>query len=285
MSEVSNINNEVQSYTQLARLYELHQYDLFEIIPISIRGWFAANMAAALGSVLDKISKNINTFKFDHIENSVEDILRRNNFLSYYGYPSVHDKKHTTIQYQKLKPADGKFFNYYVTRELLARTELPEMSPALKEKMVEAIYEIFVNAQIHSETEHIYTCGQFYPNKNKIEFTIADTGIGFKERINRRFNKNLNSIQAIRWAVRDRHTTKRNVSGGIGLALLRDFIHHNKGKLQIVSSNGFYQYDDFGEKAVIMEASFPGTVVNLQFCTNDPVSYLLAEENDLNNIF
>ncbi|MDR4507873.1 MAG: hypothetical protein MRJ65_06500 [Candidatus Brocadiaceae bacterium] len=44
-------------------------------------------------------------------------------------------------------------------------------------KITESIYEIFVNAQIHSETDFIYTCGQFFPNKHMIEFTIKDTGI------------------------------------------------------------------------------------------------------------
>ena len=63
----------------------------------------------------------------------------------------------------------------------------------VKEKIVEAICEIFVNAQIHSETEFIYTCGQFYPQNNKIEFTIVDTGVGFRENVNKRFQSNLSA--------------------------------------------------------------------------------------------
>ena len=41
------------------------------------------------------------------------------------------------------------------------------MPGGVKEKVIEAIYEIFVNAQIHSETQLIYTCSQFFPNKTK----------------------------------------------------------------------------------------------------------------------
>lgn len=159
------------------------------------------------------------------------------------------------------------------------------MSKKLKERMAEAIYEIFVNAQIHSETEHICTCGQFYPNKDMIEFTIVDAGIGFKEKVNRRFKSNLSSTQAIQWATKDKHTTEVGVTGGIGLALLNEFIEKNRGKVQIVSDNGFYQFDRQGELLQEFNGSFPGTIVNLQFNTRDRSSYLLKSELSVDNVF
>ena len=75
------------------------------------------------------------------------------------------------------------------------------MSDGLRKKMSEAMLELFVNAQIHSETKHIYTCGQFFPKRHRIEFCIADTGIGFKENFFRRFEKTISAVDAIRWAV------------------------------------------------------------------------------------
>ncbi len=164
-------------------------------------------------------------------------------------------------------------------------TDLPKMSIGAKEKIVEAIYEIFVNAQMHSETKNIYTCGQFFPNKNSIEFTIVDTGIGFKERINNRFDSNLSSIQAIEWAVQDRKTTKVGVTGGIGLAVLREFVEMNGGKMQIVSHDGFYQFDKESVDSRIFNGNFPGTIVNLQFRTDDNNNYSLKSEIDYNDIF
>ena len=159
------------------------------------------------------------------------------------------------------------------------------MSTGVHEKIVEAIYEIFVNAQIHSETNYIYTCGQFFPNKETIEFTIVDTGLGFKNIINRRFGRNLNAIQALEWAVEDTHTTKINISGGIGLALLKEFVDKNKGKMQIISNEGFYQYDTNGAITKIFRGEFPETIVNLQFNTNDRQNYSLTSEIDINDIF
>ena len=244
-------------------------------------------MSAALGAILDKFADNFNDICFDSLSPQIEAILSKNDFLTYYGKEKIVDSNKTTIKYRKLKPTDGKFFKNYVIKELIEGhvVELLTMSNGVKEKIVEAIYEIFVNAQIHSETEFIYSCGQFFPNKNKIEFTIVDTGIGFREKINRRFQSNLSAIRAIEWAVKDKATTKEGISGGIGLAILKEFIEKNKGKMQIVSNDGFYQFDIGGEIFKQFNSQFPGTIVNLQFRTDDSNNYSLKKEIDINDIF
>lgn len=89
----------------------------------------------------------------------------------------------------------------------------------------------------------------------------------------------------MKWAVQDKKTTKQGVSGGIGLAVLKEFIGINKGKMQIVSNDGFYQFDDNGEDLRIFNGEFPGTIVNLQFRTDDRNNYSLKSEIDINDIF
>jgi len=285
MTQIFNINNTFDSYQRLIDFYQEHKDKDFDTIHVEIHQWFAANMCASLGGILDIFSDNINTIEFDFISPEIKQILLKNDFLSYFGHSRIIDKHHTTIRFLKLKLTDGKYFNNYVVDELIGRTELPKMSSLVKEKMTGAIYEIFVNAQIHSESKYIYTCGQFFPRENKIEFTIVDTGIGFKRKINDRFCSNLSSIQAIKWATQDRNTTKIGITGGIGLALLKEFIENNKGKMQIISDDGFYQFDSNGEQMQLFIGSFPGTIVNLQFRTNDNSSYVLKSEFDNNDIF
>ncbi len=282
---LSAINNTFESYQQLITFYQSNKDNWFSDVHLNLQGFFAANMSAALGALLDLFTADLNDIHFDNISPQIEQILLKNDFLTYYGRQKLHDNNHTTIKFQKLKPTDGKYFKNYVFEELIERTELPLMSAGVKEKITEAIYEIFVNAQIHSETKFIYTCGQFFPNKNKIEFTIADTGIGFKERINKRFNSNLTAVQAIRWAVKDKKTTKQGVSGGIGLALLKEFIEKNKGKMQIISDDGFYQFNTNEVITKPFVGKFPGTIVNLQFCTDDDSNYALKSEVNINDIF
>jgi len=285
MNKLSNIDNSFGSYQQLISFYHNNKNKIHDDIHVELSQWFAANMSAALGAVLDLLWAYYNEIHFAPIPAKIEKILLKNDFLTYYGKNREVDINQTTIRFQKLKPADGRYFKTYVVEELIGRHELPIMSPALKEKMVEAIYEIFVNAQIHSETDTIYTCGQFFPKKNKIEFTIVDTGIGFMNKINKRFGWTINAEQAIRWALEDKNTTKEHVSGGIGLALLKEFIGKNKGKMQIVSDGGFYEFEKNGDIFRLFDGEFPGTIVNLQFCTDDNNNYTLKNEIDINDIF
>ena len=282
---LNNINNTFESFQQIIALYHHNKDKVFSNIHIELRNWFAANMSAALGAVLDIFSEYFNDIHFDYITPNTQQILLKNDFLTYYGKNREVDTNHTTIRFQKLKPTDGRYFKSYVIEEFIGRQELPGMSSAVKEKIVEAIYEMFVNAQIHSETKNIYTCGQFFPNKHTIEFTIVDTGIGFKEKINNHFGWSINAAQAIRWAIKDKNTTKEMISGGIGLALLKEFISMNKGKMQIVSDAGFYEFGRHGDIFKLFNAKFPGTIVNLQFRTDDNSNYTLKNEINVNDIF
>lgn len=285
MTILNNIDNSYTGYQQLIDFYHEHKDKRYDKIDLELEFWFAANMSTALGGILDLLNAKFNKVIIGSIQPDIEKILLKNKFLSYFGHASIIDDYQTTIKFQKLNPTDGKFFNNYVMNELLDRSELPKMSELVKQKIAEKIYEIFVNAQIHSKSKHIYTCGQFYPRKNTIEFTIVDMGIGFKKKINERFGWSLDAVQAIKWATKDRHTTKIDVPGGIGLALLKEFVTLNKGFMHIVSDNGFYQFDANGEQMHHFTRSFPGTIVNLQFRTDDTGSYALKEEIDLNNIF
>ena len=152
------------------------------------------------------------------------------------------------------------------------------MTDALKRRLAESIYEIFINAKMHSQTEKIFICGQFFPAKKKIEFMITDIGIGIKNVINNRFNSNLSSIQAIEWAIKDRNTTKNGVSGGIGLALLHEFIKLNQGVVQIVSNDGFWELTESGTTTSNFTGEFPGTMVNISVRTDDLNQYMLSSE-------
>ena len=63
------------------------------------------------------------------------------------------------------------------------------------------------------------------------------------------------------------------------MSLLTEFIKLNKGKFQIISDNGFYEVGE-EEKAGFLDAPFPGTIVNMEFRTDDSNSYRLSSESD-----
>jgi len=287
--QLNNIHNNVDGYNQLIKLYEEYKDDILEDIEIELIQWFNANLSALLGGILDKIKNDgLNNIEFTSITSEIQKILQKNGFLSFYGYDKVYDTYHTTIEYKKLKPSDSRYFNLYLEDDLLTRSEFPNMSDAVHEKINESIQEMFVNAQIHSETEFIYTCGQFFPRDNKLNFTIVDTGIGFAKRIKKNLGETINPINAIKWAMIDGNTTKQGVSGGLGLALLKEFITLNKGKIQIISGNAFYELYNNSERVQILNNYFDGSVVSMTFKTDDNKTYRFVSEDketDINDIF
>jgi len=81
------------------------------------------------------------------------------------------------------------------------------------------------------------------------------------------------------------NSTKHDISGGIGLAILEEFVSLNKGKIQIVSDDGFYQLDSNGVQTRLFSGSFPGTIINMQFKTDDTTSYSLMSEAESDELF
>jgi hypothetical protein len=276
---LSNVKSDYTGYSQISALYEKYEECWFDDVCISIDTWFDANLCSPLGGVLDKLHSHLNEVHL-RVEDKTKEVLQKNSFLSYFGEQVIQDTYHTTLPYMKFKKTDERSFSNYITSNLLNRPELTLMSKALRRKIQESMYEIFVNAQMHSETEYIYVCGQFYPAKDRIIFSISDTGIGFQENIKRKFNRSISSTQAIKWSLLDGNTTKTNLPGGIGLALLRVFVNKNNGSLQIASNDGYYQLHQRHEMFRTLPNPYPGTVITVEFNTNDPHSYSLVEENN-----
>ncbi len=281
---ISNIRNDFESYNQIINLYTQNKNKWIDTIDINLAGWFSANTCSMLGAVLTKLQDDLNTVTLN--AGGAEEILEKNGFLSFFGHRKKLDSYNTTVPYQVLSADDDRYFNNYVFREFMSKPELPHMTGELKKKLTESIYEIFINAKMHSETSKIFVCGQFFPKKEKIEFMITDIGRGIKNVVNKRFSANLPAVKAIEWAIKDKNTTKQGVSGGIGLSLLHEFIRINKGKVQIVSNEGFWQLDNGIITTQVFENEFPGTMVNISVKTNDQNSYILSSEiSDNTEIF
>lgn len=281
---LSNVHNDFDGYNKLVNFYSEYKDEFLEDIKLNINIWFDANLCSMLGSIVDKFSESLNSVNFMPSDN-IQIILQKNSFLSQFGYSSLSDTYHTTIKYLKLKTTDGRFFSDYVENQLLIREEFPTMSDAVHEKISQSIYEMFVNAQIHSETSHIYTCGQYFPARNTLDFTIVDTGIGFAGRIKKNFDLEISSKEAIIWSLKDGNTTKKDVSGGIGLALLKEFISQNNGKIQIITGNSLYQMSNRIEDFLTLDNFFDGTIINMSFKTDDSTSYTFVDELDDEDIF
>jgi hypothetical protein len=248
--------------------------------------WFEANLFAVLGAILNKIEDDLNPIKIENLPKKLETLMRRNHFSSHFGGDKLPDFYETTIKYKKFRPTEEKLFKNYLDRELLSSRLLPDMSIQLRKKINESIFEIFNNAILHGNCKNIFTCGQSFKVNNRLDFTIVDLGTTIKANINNYLDANLTGEEAIQWAAKEGNTTKSGaIPGGLGLSLIREFLEKNNGKIQIISAEGFWEQKEQMMDAKGFALEFPGTIVNLEFNTDDKMSYYLASEINVEDIF
>jgi hypothetical protein len=257
------------------------------LIDFSNTTWFDADMCAAFGAILYRMGQNINTVTLNAFRPAIEKILSKNGFLSFYGGKKIPDQWGTTIPFMRFDAKDDRYFADYVEKELIRRSEIPVMSPGLQKKFKESIFEIFSNAVLHSNTQlGIFSCGQFYPGRHRLDFSVADLGVGMKQRIFDNVGLNLSPEEAILWATEGSNTTKRGrVPGGLGLKILNEFIDMNGGCIQIVSDAGYWRRENRINSIERLNHAFPGTVVMIEINTADTNSYKLASELNVSDIF
>lgn len=286
---LSDIRHDQAGFEALVRLSSSLEAARFSNLEISMSrvGWFDADMCAPLGAVLYRIGSRVNKVSLDHLQPQVEKILSKNGFLSHYGHVSTRDTYGTTIPYQRFDVKDDRFFASYVEAKFVRRTELPRMSAGLMKRFRESVFEIFSNVVIHSQSElGIFSCGQFFPKRNRLDFSVADLGVGIRRNVLDHTGLDLPADQAIVWATSERNTTKRGpIPGGLGLKLLREFITLNEGRMQIVSDVGYWSLEKGAVQTALLSAPFPGTVVNVEINTADRRSYALTSEVKETDIF
>ena len=276
-------------FASLTRLYAQAEECFLDDIEIDMQAtkWFDADMCAAFGAVLYLLGDNLNTVNLINIDSSVGRILSKNGFLSHYGREKISDSWRTTISYQRFDVKDDRYFAGYIENEFIYRSEIPKMSLELLKKFRESIFEIFSNAVLHSRTKlGIFSCGQFFPTRNRLDFTVADLGIGIRQNVEDHVGFSLSAEQAITWATEANNTTKHgNVPGGLGLKLLCEFIDQNRGRIQIVSDTGYWRRENGEIHTALLKYPFPGTIVSVEINTDNAYSYRLTSELNEMDIF
>lgn len=283
ITKLFDIRGDFDGFARLAALAADTVGYTFEDIEVdmSSTNWFEAHMSAPLGVVFARLSDEFNTVQPVGLQKAVEIILKKNRFLAAYGYDTRQDDYGTVIPYRRFNPEDDRYFVAYLNKHLAGKG-IPKMTDGLGRRFKDSILEIFMNSAMHSETKlGIFACGQFYPTVQRLDFCIADAGIGIRRKIRHELNLRMNSDKAIVWALQEGNTTRTgDVPGGLGLKLLREFVALNGGRIQIVSDRGYWECRGDTETVKRFEHSFPGTVVNLEINTADTRAYCLRSEKE-----
>lgn len=250
-----------------------------------------ANLSAVLGSLLDDLKSKGYILWLTHPKSTqVRDNLSRNNFFSAFN-PEYHaEDTENFIEYKKFRPEESPEFKSYIETQLMQKQKFPAHTEKAGSLIQESIMEIFVNAVSHGECSYIYSCGEYDETKTppSLDMTIVDRGHSIPYKVNdfmlRRNRRPLTPCEAIRWALINGHTTK-DIPGGLGLSILKDFLALNRGAMQIVSGTGMVEFKNDKLTDYTLNKSFDGTIVNMEFNFNDDKNYRLANETvDLSDL-
>lgn len=271
-------------FTSLGNLstFLIEQPDSTTLIDCALVKWIDANIAAALKAIFDRIEQFGGNIDLVNLRPDVRNVLRRNGFFE---NDMLADRYKTCIPLRVFETHESVKFSEYSFEHLEKNMEL-NLSNALKIKFFEGIDEIFQNSVLHChQPTKIYACGQLYPKRKLIDFTIVDLGKGFRWNVENYLNKEVSGSRSIDWAMSAENTTRDgDVSGGLGLKILLEFIKHNGGKLTIYSDTGYWTNSSNGIELTELTASFPGAVVNLEIRTDDIHHYFLKSEVDPNSV-
>jgi anti-anti-sigma regulatory factor len=289
---LGEVRSDFSGVTELLRVCHEIQASDDRVIDIDMShvSWMDANMCAPFGAILERLKEESRTITFWNMRAELRDILRRNNFLrtrEFTGAPTMRTQG-TTIDYQRFDPNDVAAFKEYVAQYLVGKG-IPDMTAALQRKFRESIAEIFENAMEHSDTQlGVFACGQYYPRKERLDFSVADRGIGMRGRILKSTGLDLPDERAINWTMEGGNTTRHpreGKPGGLGLKFVREFVRLNKGSIQIVSCSGYWRFQGGPPELRRLAAPFPGTIVNIEINAADTQTYCLRSEVNPEEIF
>lgn len=285
--DIPDIKSNFDGYNYLCSLY--HQLknckDKYITFNFSKANFIEANLCALIGTIFEMLEENNNIVSLENINHKIANILRKNSFLIKYGYPTLNDRFDTSLKYERLNPQEETKFYGYIKDELFSKTDFPSLSNRLRSEITKNIFELYENARTHGKCNFIHICGQFFPKapKKPLHFTIVDKGITIKENVCNFRGESLSGSETIQWAIVRGNSTKQEV-GGLGLGIIFEFIKLNKGKIHIVSADGYYEFSNGQETIKTLSNPFEGTLVNLTFDLTDKHHYYLEEES-LDNIF
>lgn len=286
------IKNDVDGYQYIASLYhEIKKICSSKIgIDFSSCRRFDANISAALGAILDDLydeGYQIWLLNISKATAGVRRALTRNGFLKAFDITTNNEERENFILYRKFSTEQQEEFKQYILEELINKQKFPKHTSAAGESIQESIFEIYINSITHGDCTHVYCCGEYISKSipETLDMTIVNLGTTIEDNVNRHMlklnNGQLSSSKCIEWAITQGNTTK-NVPGGLGFTIICNFIYKNQGKLQIISSDAYWEFCCKGSKSVKMNNKFPGTIVNMEINIDDDTVYYAGEEDKVN---
>lgn len=275
--------------SQVQKLFNnVDEQDLKVVIDFSELTWINAELCPFLGNNIRSLQKRNFKVLFRNQRGNVEQVLNQNNFNNSLlrGNHHTEDKFDTSIPFIELQADSIENINFYIENELFRKIDSEfNLSNDIRQQISDAIFEVADNTKTHSQSDQLIMCGQFYPKKGRLSFTICDDGIGIPENVNSieqiysNTEKRVDS-RLINWATKSGNSTKiSNIPRGLGLAGIMDSMKR-LGELTIISNNGFWKLTSSNSILLkSMEHEFQGTLIKLDFLLKPDAETMIITPN------
>ena len=287
--KIPNIHTDFNSHSRLSELFRQLlsiQRATTVYLDFSECSFIASNQFAIIGCIFDtyKMTHPNAKMYYMNLGRDIKRTIQTNGFHRYMRLESRPDTDSTTIPFRVFGINQISQFEKYILMGIFDRKDIPKMSGMVREKIIDNILEIFNNVKEHTNSKRIYTCGQYFPKKNLLYFTIVDYGETIPYNVNKYCKKNNISLPEnhLAWAIMPGNTTRlATTPGGLGLSLIQEFIDLNNGELYIVSGNE--TYEKYGDKEIQrnMKNPFPGTIVTVAINLSDKSTYCFTSETEI----
>ena len=279
---IPKIWNASEDYNKLFKLWEqICKSPLNEDFELDFKAcnFLGHNGVAFLGGLAHLIQHRGGgvTFLWRTVAPNIKMNLAQNGFLYCFG-GSQEPWDGNSVPYRSDCHHDKSEIMEYLLEKWLGKGWL-NISTPLQDEIAGKVSEIYGNAFEHSDSQiGVFSCGQHYHKKNCLDLSVVDFGIGIAEKVRTLTeNEKFSSEEALSWALAYGNSTVRDVSRGLGLNFLQEFIQCNKGTLRIFSNDGYVKIEDNKVIYKKQKINFSGTLIKITIRC-DELYYCLDSE-------
>lgn len=229
-----------------------------------------ANLAALLLALAHKMQqKNGQRLFVDFGDKS--SVFFRNGLIAHlqgkFSESTLSDERQSTIPLFTFHADEHEAYYEYIMQLFLNQRGMYRVTKTVKEALSMHYCEVFENVGLHANTTNpVYCCGQYFPNKKQLRFTLVDLGIGFLPKIKEATQGKIDTdTSAIVWATHNMNSTKDLAfgPGGTGLYQLKKYCDENNGSLHICSGKGYVNFIQNRTLEHNLTHGLPGSMINI----------------------
>jgi len=207
-----------------------------------------ANLSCVILAIAHKLFDERKVKVFLEIDPKKQNVFFRNGLISHLqgqgNNNKYYDERQSTISLKTFNKYEDDNYCDYLVKDFFSHRGLSNLNRSIKENLKTHYLEIFNNVELHANTEFpVFTCGQYFPEKNVLKFSLIDLGDGFLRKIkDYTSGKISDDNSAIIWATEKTNSTKNREiygPGGTGLKALKKYCNENNGSLHICSGYGY----------------------------------------------